>query len=445
MWNIRWQSERGRGLLVAVAIYAAATLTYLLFAAPQTLARHTPYNHFALLAEAWLRGDLALPGAPPAYAGNNDFALYDGRWFIVFPPFPALLLVPLVAFAGSAQDVQDGEFFIWLAGIAPALLFLALEKLRALGAATTSMRQNLVLALLFAFGTVYFFTSVQGTVWYAAHVVGAALAAGYLLCALDAARPLLAGLLLGLGFWTRTPLLFAFPLFVFEAARTSLTAAPSGDLRQRLRQVATGLDRRRFARQLALFASPIVALVVVSFWYNAARFDAPLEFGYQYLTVRWQERMQRWGLFHYHYLARNLGVLLTSLPYAPSEGGPPFRVNAHGLALWVTTPLYLWLLWPRRRHPLWLALVVTALAVALPTLFYQNTGWVQFGQRFSNDYAVFLFALLAVGGYRFGALFRIAAVWSVAVNAFGALSFDRSAFARFYHVDPSQRVIYQPD
>src|SRR5690606_30209199 len=127
------------------------------------------------------------------------------------------------------------------------------------------------------------------------------------------------------------------------------------------------------------------------------------------------------------------------------EGGPPFRVNAHGLALWVTTPLYLWLLWPRRRHLLWLALLVTALAVALPTLFYQNTGWVQFGQRFSNDYAVFLFALLAVGGYRFGALFRIAAVWSVAVNAFGALSFDRAAFARFYHLDPSQRVIYQPD
>ena len=30
-------------------------------------------------------------------------------------------------------------------------------------------------------------------------------------------------------------------------------------------------------------------------------------------------------------------------------------------------------------------------------LFYQNTGWRQFGYRFSNDYAPLLFVLLAIG------------------------------------------------
>ena len=41
-----------------------------------------------------------------------------------------------------------------------------------------------------------------------------------------------------------------------------------------------------------------------------------------------------------------------------------------------------------------------ALSAALPAtmdLLYQNTGWRQFGYRFSNDYAVLLFVLLAVG------------------------------------------------
>ena len=37
--------------------------------------------------------------------------------------------------------------------------------------------------------------------------------------------------------------------------------------------------------------------------------------------------------------------------------------------------------------------------------FYQNSGWIQFG--FSNDFAVFLFAMLATGGYRFGSLFML--------------------------------------
>jgi hypothetical protein len=82
-------------------------------------------------------------------------------------------------------------------------------------------------------------------------------------------------------------------------------------------------------------------------------------------------------------------------------------VSAHGLALWVTTPMYLWLLWPKKILAPHLALAVSAFAVALPSLFYQNSGWVQFGYRFSNDYAVFLFALFAVGGRRVGTVFVV--------------------------------------
>ena len=83
--------------------------------------------------------------------------------------------------------------------------------------------------------------------------------------------------------------------------------------------------------------------------------------------------------------------------------------------------------------------------MALPTLLYQNTGWVQFGYRFSNDYAVFLFALLAVGARPFGWLFRCAAVWAVAWNCFGALSFNRREYSRYYYQDNSQRILYQED
>jgi hypothetical protein len=179
--------------------------------------------------------------------------------------------------------------------------------------------------------------------------------------------------------------------------------------------------------------------------HNQLRFGNPFDFGYEHLTVAWQARMKKWGLFHYHYLARNLGVMLTSLPFVTPGEAVPFRINGHGLALWVTTPLYLWLLWPRRRSPVHLGLWLTVLAVALPTLLYQNSGWVQFGYRFSNDYAAFLFLLLGIGGYRFGKLWMLAAVWAVVVNAFGAASFNRGSMQDYYFTERTQRVLYQPD
>lgn len=447
MWSRLRDDGRARRLTLALGLYLLTAAVFFACASRQTLTEHTPFNHFALLAEAWLKGRLDLGGPPPGYAQNNDFAQYGDKWFIVFPPFPAVLLLPLVKLGGSAIRVQDGQFFIWLAGIAPAVLFLCLEKLRRMGLTGRGTRFSLVLSLLFAFGSVYFFTAEQGTVWFAAHVVGAAIAALYVLCALDAERPMLAGLLVGLGFLTRAPLLYAVPLFLFEALRVSSGASASevGPSR-RVRELWAGLDKRRFVLLLVSFGAPLACVLAIAAWYNRARFGDAFEFGYRYLTVLWRPRMEKWGLFNYHYLGKNLGVVLTSLPWivkAPAD--PRFQINAHGLALWVTTPLYLWLLWPRKWTRLHWGLTLTTLAVAVPTLFYQNTGWVQFGYRFSNDYSVFLFCLLAIGGFRLGPLFWSAAVWSIVVNSFGALTFQRPKYAKYYHQEGTQTVVYQPD
>src|SRR6187431_3662879 len=230
--------ETRRRRWIALGIYVCACVVYFLFAAPELLRAHTPWNHFALLADAWQKGRLDLGGPPPAYTGYNDFSHVGGKWYVVFPPFPALLLLPILALVKDPERVHDGQFFLWIAGVAPALLFLVLEKLRRFGRSQLSEFGNVGLALSFAFGSVYFFCAEQGTVWYAAHVVGAALSAAYLLFALEAERPWLAGLALGLGFATRTPLLFAAPLFVLEAVRTA---------------------RPRLTRSLLIFAIPVTA------------------------------------------------------------------------------------------------------------------------------------------------------------------------------------------
>jgi len=205
-----------------------------------------------------------------------------------------------------------------------------------------------------------------------------------------------------------------------------------------------GADVRSFAARLILFGAPAAAVLGVLLWHNAARFHDPLEFGHKLLDVAWRARMEKWGLFSYHYLGRNLAVVLTSLPYT-SVPGVPFQINAHGVALWLTTPLYAWALWPRRPGPLFAALAVTAGAVALPSLLYQNSGWIQFGYRFSNDFAPFLFLMIALSRRRMGASFWLLAAFAVAVNAFGAVSFQRAGYERFYFTDRTQKILHQSD
>jgi hypothetical protein len=446
--------SRSRRLLLAAIVYATCLVVFAAVAGPERLGEHTAFNHYAHLADAWLHGRQDLRFGPPGYAQGNDFATYGGKTFISFPPFPAVLMVPFVAIAGSPENFRDGQFLVWLAGIAPALLFLVLEKLRRTRRSDRGEAGNFVLALLFAFGTVYFFTAVEGTVWFAAHVVGAGLLAAYALVALDAEQPWLAGLFVGCAFLTRPTTALTAIFFAFEALRVSVKPGfpIGGTLAQRIRVTWERVDKARLFRLYAAFAVPIVGCLAVASWMNYSRFGnpSPSAFGHEYLTVVWHGRIERWGLFGYHYLSKNLGTMLTVMPWLPPKGAPPgsppLQINEHGLALWFTTPLYFWLLWPKRRSFLHFALVVTAALPLMMNLLYQNSGWRQFGYRFSNDYSIFLFMLLAIGGRTMGSLFQLAAAWSVAWNLFGAVTFDRGGAAdRFYWREGTQQILYQPD
>jgi hypothetical protein len=440
---------------IALALYLGCGAVFAMVAGPLRLTEHTAFNHYALMANAWLHGRLDLPDGPPAYSQNNDFAEFAGKTYISFPPFPAVLMLPFVKLAGSPENFRDGQFVIWLAGLGPMLLFLVLEKLRRTGEAHRSERENVVFALLFAFGTVYFFTAVEGTVWFAALVVGVFLEAAYVLFALGAERPALAGLALACAYMTRPPMLLAAPLFALEALRACSRPeeAHQAGFAERLASAWRRLDAKKLIQKYVAFAVPIFAAFAVNSFLNHARYDnwSPFDPGHEYLTVAWRGRMMKWGVLSYHYLAKNLGVMLTILPWLSAHQtgraafDAPFQINEHGLALWFTTPLYLWLLYPRRTGPLSTAVVVSALLPMTMDLLYQNSGWRQFGYRFSCDYSILLFVLLAIGERRMGAWFKLAAVWSVGWNLFGAMTFDKAAFDRFYFREASQTVLYQPD
>jgi hypothetical protein len=400
--------------------------------------RQSTDPHFVYQADAWLRGKVAID--PPPRKGDDwakveTVVLRDGRTvrgrrfqskpqfrtttgdvipvseiaqtkavthYVSFPPFPAVVMLP-AAMAGGRRGNDTLPTILCAALILP-LAFATLRRLAEAKQSERTVVDDLWLTAALAFGTVLYFAAVQGRVWFTAHVIGVLLALGYAWAAIEAKRPIVAGVCLGLAAITRTPMAFMFPLFLFEAWRM------------------TGEDWRGLRRKVLAFAAPVIAIAVVACIYNLVRFDEPTEFGHSYLAVRQQAQIEAHGLFSYQYLARNLAVAFTLLPEFPDKG-PWLQVSGHGLALWVTTPAFLLLLWPRVKVPIHRALWITVALVAIPTFFYQNSGWVQFGYRFSLDYTVFLILLLAVGGRPLGWFTRGLIIAGIVINLFGAWSF----------------------
>jgi hypothetical protein len=468
-------SELWRRTRIPLGIFLCSLGAYMGTAADR-LKKQSEEPHFVWLAQTLLEGRLSLSRPPP---GENDWALVtvlklrDGRtvrgtflqtggtgWFkttrgkrlvisedmiagrdhiryVSFPWFPAILMLPFVAI--WKLKFNDVIFTAALAAFNPVLVWMVLQKLRRIGLSSRTTGENLWLTALFAFGTVHFFSAVEGQVWYTGHIVGVAISACYVLASLEARHPMLAGLCLGLGFVTRTPMPFLFPLILGEILRKNLAppapnAAPPDpchrpELLAWVRSLWPRVQWRPAIKQLTLAALPAVGIAALALYANYLRFDNPLEFGHYYLNVVHAERIQRWGLFNYHFMPRNLAVMLTLLPRIQVHA-PYVQIPWHGIGLFFSTPVFLYLLWPRRRSPVQPWLYLACLATLIPSLLYQNSGWVQFGYRFSLDYTVLLIALLAIGGYRLGLLAKALIVVSIAINTFGAITFNR--FMQFY-------------
>jgi hypothetical protein len=473
-WQLRYGRAPVRALRIPLLLFVVGLIVYGALAGDR-LWRASAAPHFVVQADAWLHGhahiEPPLPGddwakvetvelatSPPRMVRGRRmhtqpfFLTTEGERvplqqlkpgtsttaaYVSFPPAPTLLMLPSALLGGrGGNDVLPT---VLIAALILPLTFAMLRRLAEAGLSRRSVADDLWWVATLAFGSVLLFSAVGGKVWYTAHVVGVALAVGYVTASIEARRPVLAGLLLGLAALTRTPMALMAPLFLWELWRTLGRAVAVSAVTEAEHESGTRTDetpargrRRPLAQRLAQawrpllrFAAPLVVLAILGMLYNRARFGSLTEFGHSYLDVRQQQQIETWGLFSYHYLARNLAVALTLLPEL--AGHPPWvQHSGHGLALWVTTPILLTLLWPRVRTPIDRGLWLSAAAVALPTLFYQNSGWVQFGYRFSLDYLVLLIALLAVADRPLTRVARALIGLGIAINLFGAITFERA-------------------
>lgn len=388
---------------MALAVFVAALLIYggtALATQREPAPQHAYFNH---LAEAFLSGRLDLIDPP----GHHDLTPHDGRWYLAFPPLPAVLMLPGVAAVGLAR-FHVVWFSVALASANVMLVWMVLASLARRGWIGLGPGGRAWLSALFALSTAHWQAAPDGNVWFLGHICTLTFAAAAALAASRSASPWPAGLLLAIAIWGRPNVLFMWPLL----AGLSLTCGAREDAFP---------DVRRLRRWMLCSALPLAASAAGLLWYNAARFDSALDFGYtrQQVDTSLLGPLHEYGQFSPHHAMRNLRVMLLGLPTWPAGATLPVP-DDQGMSLLLTTPALLYLVRLRRDDVVTRAAWLSVLLLLVPLVLYYNTGWRQFGYRFSLDFIMPLLVLLAAAaGRRVTWPLRLLIAAGVVVNAWG--------------------------
>jgi hypothetical protein len=398
----------------AVLLFALATTLYwgtaLYFgnsATPDT----AYFNH---LADAFLHGRTYLV-APPS---THDLTAHQGRWYVPFPPLPALLMMLPVWGLGLGQ-VNTVFFCALFGGLNVALVFLVVSALSGRGWSKLDASARLWLTLLFGLGSVHWCMATIGSVWFVAQVCTVTFVALAVWLAVRApwgrATPWLAGLALAGAVLARPNVLLTWPLLVGIAAMDQ--GHRSG------RWPADWPQWRRLLLWVAASAVPILLAVGGLLIYNWVRFADPFEFGYRTANVaeKLVDDLRTYGQFHLHYAPKNFWAMLLAGPQW-DDALNFWKPDPEGMSLLLTTPALIYLGRAPMRTPLALAAWVALGLLLIPLLLYYNTGWWQFGYRFSLDFMVPVMVLLALGvKERISLRMRLLILLGIVANLYGVV------------------------
>lgn len=357
--------------LLALVIYTAFALVH-----PPILHAST-YAYFNYLADAFNHGQLALRVLP---SSTHDLSVVNGKEYLYWPPFPAVVLMPFVAIFG----VQFSDVLLTLAIGAGnvALVALLLRRATERGVISLDQVQRGLLVLFFALGTVHLTLAPFGRVWFTAQLIGfAAVALAYLaaLSMRGTAAFACAGLAMAAALTTRNHLVFTG---VWPAAYLLVQHWRDG--------------WRRVLVYVLAGSVPVIIAVGLLGWYNWARFGSLTDNGlaYHQMSDFFRADYEKYGAFNLHYVPTNLYYQYIYYPSSTT------KQSLLGGSLFLLSPVFFAAVWgvvvgrPRWSTAL---LLVSVLLTAVPILLLMGTGWQQWGPRYTLDFGVPLLLLTAIG------------------------------------------------
>jgi hypothetical protein len=360
------------GLIALVAYFFRASLNASGF-------KQTDYAYFNYLADAFLHGQLFLRVLPSA---TLDLIEHNGHYYMYWPPFPAVVLMPLVKLFGAG--LTDITYTAVLGAVTVGLAAKLLAVLNETGVAPLSVERRALLVITVAFGSVVLILSPVGKAWFTAQLIGWGCVLLATLAALTVSGRwgyFLTGLALGCALTTRNALLFNGIWLAYFMLRRDW-----GDpARERAARVAWGL-------------APVVVAIGLLAWYNLARFGSATETGLQWHNVApfFKDDFDRYGVFNLHYLPTNLKQQFWTYPVFTRLKDQEWL---GGGFFWMS-PTLLAAPWAIARQPrdrlVWM-LVLSAVIVYIPIGLLMGTGWVTYGPRYLLDLLVPILVLAAIG------------------------------------------------
>ena len=326
------------------------------------------YNTYTRQAMAWRQGLVHLPEDVPYL----ELAVYEGNYYVSFPPLPSVILWPLTFLFGL--DTPD-NLLVKLYALGACLMMYA--ALRRAGYQRVSAG---LLAFLICFASSLLPMTMNGAVWYHAQMLGFFLITAAV-CFLAMDRPTLMLVCYALSVACRPfNALYGLPIF-FVFLSLHLRARLS--LRSAARSLAPGIG-------LGLCVAAALGA------YNAVRFGNPLEFGHNYLP---EFSFQGGVQFSVSHVAGHLSTFLWGLPLTVQDGRIVFSQFGFSMLLACPTLLLMlagavWDLVRRRMTPEKAAVLVTCLLHAFFLLMHRTFGGFQWGARYAADLIPYSFFYL---------------------------------------------------
>ena len=386
-------------------VTALSVLTFLVVMSMFTgkgLSDANVYNTYALQAEAWRQGRLDLGQDYPWL----ELAIYNGKYYSSFPPFPSYVLFPLTFLWGSnTPDI----ILIWVMNLVSCIfLYKMAVKLN------LSPKSAMLETIFVMLGSNFVFVMIDPSVWFMAQNMSFALCVLALYCAVSGKG---AGALF---FWACSvgcrPMQAVFlPVLLILLYRHVKRQEPGAAWHQMI------------LRRLP-WAVPAGAVAISYMILNYLRFGNIFEFGHNYLPefVR-----AEYGQFHIHYVKENVKALFR-LPEFAEDG--KLIINSMGnLNIFLVSPIFLFIL-----IALLYALVkkayrqvMQAVGILLLSVLYlfiivmhKTMGGWHFGNRYSIDILPWGFLAMGMLTSRFPELIKYQipfCIWGICLNVVGTV------------------------
>lgn len=390
-----------RGKALVALLIACATLLVAALAM-RVLKEQGGTNSFALVADSFLN---LRPYVNACF--DVDCAIRDGHSYVVFPPLPGVVAMPLVALFGI-----NTAGFAAIGVICFALSMLLWRRIFDKLDVDLATRPWLLAAIAFA-SPLYYVTLRAERVWFFAQSLAFLFVALALHEALSR-RLFNAGLAIGLAFLCRQMSIFYTPILLL------LTFRPDEPL---LRFTA-----ERF-RNAILIALPVLAAIGCYFAYNYWRFGNPLDTGYSGIAFgegMLKARTGEFGLWNKAYVPFNLFYLLVQgfhVEFADPQKISLLSMDNNGSSILAASPWLLFLFFaPFRRFTAFAWLMILSFSGLL--LFYHSNGFSQYNtQRYILDWLPVALVVLASVFHRstmkagWADMLKLLVTWGAVLNA----------------------------